>query len=1242
MSREPRRMTGPIKIFYVYAHEDEALRKKLNAHLSILQREGLIGTWHDQDVSPGALWADEVQRQLKQAQIILLLVSSAFLASDYLYGQELQLALKRHAAGEAVVIPVILRPVDWQAAPFAHLPVLPKQGKPVVNWPTRDAAFLDVAQGVRAMVEQLTGRTVAPEPVPMQQEERRFSSRRQSTLVAEETLVSTPAALTPSVLKKAVERYHKELHAYDGKARHETALRSAFLNLLAETAKRVNWTLIPEQTLGKIRPDGVLRDTFNFRRGYWEAKGPDSDLEKEIKKKQQDKYPLTNTIFENTVTAVLYQNNQRVFESDLKNQNQVMDLLRYFLTYSEPELETFEAAVQEFKDRIPELAQEGLLPIIDQEYAQNRQFVAAFDAFTDLCSTSLNPQIGQAEIKEMLIQHLLTERLFRTIFNNPGFVNRNVIAVEIEKVIRALTSRAFDREDFLKRLDRFYIAIESAARGLNWSERQDFLNTVYERFFQGFAVKKADTHGIVYTPQEIVDFMVASVDEVLKREFHTTLATPGVKILDPATGTGNFIVNILRRVYETSGRGALRAKYTQDLFCNEIMLLPYYIASLNIEHEYYEKMGEYAAFEGVCFADTLELAESQQLSFFVPENTERVEREKAAEIMVVIGNPPYNVGQKNENDQNKNRKYPVLDENINKTYVRSSNATNKNKLYDAYVRFFRWATDRLGERDGIVCYVTNNSFVEQIAFDGMRKYLLQDFSQIYHIDLHGNVRKNPKLSGTTHNVFGIQVGVGITIAIKSARHTQRQLYYYRVPEDWTKEEKLGFLINKHSLKGVEWMELQQDERYTWITEGLKDDFQSYPPMGSKEARAIRLNTAEAAMVKTIFKTYSLGVRTNRDDWAYNFDQEALKRNILRFAETYNAEADRWHRRGSETTSVNDFVTYDDKKIKWSRDLLLDLQRKHYVEFFPQKTRNAMYRPFSKKWLFFDRILNEEVYQFPQIFPHGDSEKENILICLTDLGSEKPFMTIVSSLIPDLHLVGAGAGTQCFPYYTYAADGTNRRENITDWALEQFQSAYGGQVTKWQIFHYIYAMLHHPQYRERYAENLKRDLPRIPLLKRVEGFARAVEIGRELMELHLNYEQAKEYPLRLEDNGSLPYTASRRVEKMRLTPDRSSLVVNQSLTFHEIPQEVYRYRLGNRSALEWIIDQYQVSTDPRSGITSDPNRLDDDEYILRLVCQIVTVSLRTVQLVDELAQAVKLEDWLTPSNAEPPAKPEEMI
>ena len=705
--------------------------------------------------------------------------------------------------------------------------------------------------------------------------------------------------------------------------------------------------------------------------------------------------------------------------------------------------------------------------------------------------------------------------------------------------------------------------------------------------------------------------MCASVEEVLQREFGTSIAEPGVQILDPCVGTGSFIVNLLHRI----PRHKLKHKYLHDLYCNEIMLLPYYIASLNIEHEYYERTGEYLPFEGICFADTLELAEGQQLSMFVEQNTERIQREKDAPIMVVIGNPPYNVGQVNENDNNKNRRYDSIDKRVSQTYAKDSQASNKNALSDAYVKFFRWAVDRLQGRDGIVCLVTNNSFVDQIAFDGMRKNLLKDFSQIYHLDLHGNVRKNPKLSGTMHNVFGIQVGVGITVAIRASTTPTRLLYYYRVPEYWRKSEKLALLAEKGSISRVEWLELKPDERYTWITEGMRPEFATFMPLGTKEAKTARITNET-----TIFKLYSGGVKTNRDQWAYDYYRIALVTKLRHFVETYNSEVDRWRRRGSTMSNIDNFVTYDDTKIKWSRDLKLDLQRAHYIDFAETKVCVALYRPFCKQWLFFDRIVNEEIYQIPQLFPIIDIE--NTVICLSAVGSSKPFHLIVVNCIPDIHLTG---DTQCFPYYTYAEDGSNRRENITDWSLAQFQAKYGSDVTKWDIFHYVYAMLHHPQYRERYAENLKRDLPHIPLLHNKEAFLVCVRIGKQLMDIHLNYEQAKEYPLTWIENPTFPF--SWHVKRMRLTADRSAITINESLTLAGIPQECFAYRLGNRSALDWIIDQYQVSEDKRSGIVSNPNREDDEEYIVRLVGKVVTVSVETVRLVEELARDVRQEEWV---------------
>jgi predicted helicase len=508
----------------------------------------------------------------------------------------------------------------------------------------------------------------------------------------------------------------------------------------------------------------------------------------------------------------------------------------------------------------------------------------------------------------------------------------------------------------------------------------------------------------------------------------------------------------------------------------------------------------------------------------------------------------------------------------------------------------------------------------------MRKYLQQDFTQIYHLDLHGNVRKNPKLSGTTHNVFGIQVGVGITIAVRNSQNPERSLYYYRVPEQWRRIEKLAFLEKKRSISGVDWRVIQPDKRYTWITDGLMPEFTSFMPLGNKNAKLMREIEENSLEVKTIFKQYTLGVQTNRDDWVYDFNRETLEQKIKNLIDTYNGEIDRW-RRGGEPKDIDDFVIYNDTKIKWSRDLKSDLKRKRYAQFQRDKIRDSLYRPYTKKHYFFDSILSQDIFQQPKFFPTFGSEAENIVICVPGLGNRKEFGCLAANAIPSMDLAFEKA--QSFPYYTYSPDGTNRRENITDWALAQFQKEHGPEVTKWDIFHYVYSILHHPQYRERYKENLKRDLPHIPLVTQRGGggqsFRACVAIGRQLMDLHLNYEQAKDTLEKFENEG-VPF--SWRVEKMRLSSDRRVVVVNESLRLGPIPPEAFEYRLGNRSALEWVIDQYQVTTDKRSGIVSDPNGWnDDEEYIIRLVGKVVTVSVETVRLVKELEQAVKVEDWL---------------
>jgi predicted helicase len=1016
--------------------------------------------------------------------------------------------------------------------------------------------------------------------------------------------------LTISPTSAAIKRYYEERARYGAqRVEHELALKTAFQSLLATLAQQVKWTLIPEEPLanGK-RLDGTLRDEFHLPRGYWEAKDPHDDLTTEIRKKIALGYPPLNTIFEDTRRATLYQNGRVVMKAvDLTKPRELADLLAAFLNHAEPQIETFERAVSEFKDRIPDLAR-GLKQLIGKEHAESKAFQDAYAGFYALCATSIDPKVSAETIYDMLVQHMLTERLFRSVFNNPDFTQRNVIAVEIEKVIHALTSRVFDRDSFQRMLDRFYFAIEGAARSLTErSEKQAFMNMVYERFFQGYSVKDADAHGIVYTPQEIVDFMCASVEEVLQREFGTSLSAPGVQILDPCTGTGTFVVNLIRRIAGAS----LEWKYREDLFANEIMLLPYYIASLNIEHAYYERTGRYEPFEGVCFVDTLEL-EGQQMQMFTEANTERIQRQKAGEIQVIIGNPPYNAWQQNENDNNKNRRYAVIDERVRTTYVRDSRATNRNSLGDAYVKFFRWATDRLQGRDGIVCFISNNYFIDGVASDGLRKHLMQDFSQIYHLDLGGNARLNSggQLDG---NIFGIKVGVGITLAIRSSRYSTATLKYYHVGEDLSRSEKLDYLREVKAISGVSWRELHPHQNNIWLTDGLRPEFSEFIPVGAKEAKS-SLSTSLTA--QSVFQTYSMGVKTNRDDWVYDFDAYVLSRRIMRLIETFNSEIDRWKRAG-EPGDIDGFVLYDDTQIKWSRDLKADLRRKRYAEFQEAKIRRAAYRPFTIKHYFFDPILSQDIVLQPRFYPTPAAEAENCAFVVGGYG-RKDFAVIASNHISDLNFYADP--TQCFPLYTYNEDGTNRRENITEWALGQFQERYGPNATRHDIFAYVYALLHHPQYRERYAENLKRELPRIPLVPDRAQYEALCRTGQALLDLHLTHEQAQEYPLRaVETPGE---SINWRVEKkMRLSPDKTSLNVNDSLTLEGIPAETFAYWLGNRSALEWVVDQYHVSEDARSGIMSDPNRADDPQYIVRLVKQVVTVSVETVALVGKMAREV---------------------
>ena len=1012
---------------------------------------------------------------------------------------------------------------------------------------------------------------------------------------------------------KAIRDYYATLQQYDRHdITHEGAVSNPFAFLLDACAKQTDATLVPQYPMrtpagNRIVLDGVILDAYRIPFAYWEAKDMDDDLHRAVQEKRDVGYPFDNILFQNPQRGILYQNGEQVFDVDITDPTRLIAALRHLFAAPPAALENWHTAVAEFKEMVPALGRKAT-ELIEQQHETNPQFVAAFTDFYQQCRAAINPNLSTAAVEEMLIQHLLTERIFRTVFDNPDFTRRNIIAREIENVIEILIQNAFSRDEFLKPLNPFYTAIENTSTLCkDFSQKQHFLNTVYEQFFQGFSVEVADTHGIVYTPQPIVDFMVNSVEQILKSEFNRSLSDTGVHIVDPFVGTGNFIVRLMQDI-----RGAtLEEKYRHELHCNEVMLLPYYIASLNIEHEFFQRTGTYRPFDGIALADTFELFEGQQQHIiFTQENTERVERQKAADMFVVIGNPPYNVGQVNENDNNKNRKYKTVDTFVKETYSQDSKATNKNALSDPYVKAILWASKRIGA-EGVVAFVTNNGFLDGIAFDGMRKHLAQDFDAIYILDLGGNVRQNPKLSGTTHNVFGIQVGVSINFFVKRSEvrtdTKSAEIFYAHADEFWRKEEKYHYLNSKKHYQNVDWQWITPDSRYTWLTEGLHAEFDTFIPMGTKEAKA-----ANGEVEDVIFKTYSNGVKTNRDTWVYNFNRSTLTENVQRTMEFYNTQVLKWLVTPEKSIlDIDDFVAYDDTKISWSSGLKQKLKGGQMAEFSEAKLRHSLYRPFTKSNLYFDRMMTERVYVFPSIFPTFETETENRVICVSGVGSNKPFQALVADMIPCLDFLEK---TQCFPFYTYDEDGTNRQENITDWALAEFRTYYNDDtITKWDIFHYNYGLLHHPDYREKYQANLKRDLPHIPFAEDFWGFANA---GAQVANLHVTYESAPKYD-GLQEMETPGMRVDWRVKKMRLSTDKTLLKYNDYLTLDGIPAEVYEYRLGNRSALEWVVDQYRVKTDKRSGIVNDPNRTDQPRYIVDLIARVITVSLKTVEIVKNL-------------------------
>ena len=987
-----------------------------------------------------------------------------------------------------------------------------------------------------------------------------------------------------------------------GGTRKETAIRNAFYNLLNEYAKQKGLMIVTEVTIkaanGKnVTPDGTLKDSLRQDWGYWESKDEADIIDDEIAKKFAKGYPKENILFEDSQTAVLIQNGIERMRVSMKEAEALELLLNAFMSYERPEVKNFRKAIELFKQDIPKVT-ETLRSIIEKEQKTNPKFRAIRNSFLKLCHDSINPEIVIEDVNEMIIQHILTEDIFNTIFDETQFHRENNIARELEKVIHTFFT-GNTRRIALSSVQHYYQAINAAAAGIaDHHEKQKFLKVVYETFYKSYNPKAADRLGVVYTPNEIVRFMVESTDYLLHTHFNKFLEDKNVEILDPATGTGTFICDIIDHIRKDK----LEYKYKNELHANEVAILPYYISNLNIEFTYAQKMGKYAEFESLCFVDTLDNLgfgfAGKQLSVFdqvTEENSKRITRQNGRKIAVIIGNPPYNANQVNENDNNKNREYPGIDLRIKNTFIHYSTA-QKTKVYDMYARFYRWAFDRLND-NGVIAFVTNRSFIDSRTFDGFRRTIQQEFDYAYIVDTRSDVRANSKLSGTAHNVFGIQTGVAIMFLIKKEKTDKKerkenkvcQIHYISMDDFWRKEKKLEWLA-ENPLKTIPFEIVRPDKNNNWIN--LADnDFDTLLPIADKAVKAGKSK-------KALFELFTTGYLTGRDEWVVSNSTSDVSERMKFYIKEFKKQ-----QTNSDYSSI----------IKWSRNLKRRLEAGKKEEFSQKFIRKINHRPFIKKFIYDSTLFIDERGQFDKIL-----KGENKILSFLSVHSSHELSLLVGTEIADYCLLKQGnGGTQCLPLYRYDQDG-NRFYNITDWGLNQFIKQYKTKkITKDDIFHYAYAALHNPAYREKYALNLKREFPRIPFY---EDFFKWAKWGKELMDLHIEYETATPFPLK-ETNIELSENPK---TKLKADKETGAITIDENTTLTGIPARAWAYKLGNRSALEWVLDQFKESKpkDPTIAEKFDTYCFANyKEHVIDLLKKVCTVSIETMKIIDAMPKTL---------------------
>jgi predicted helicase len=856
-----------------------------------------------------------------------------------------------------------------------------------------------------------------------------------------------------------------------GGSRNETSVEHAFIQLVNSYAERRNLMLVPKVTIKSARgtniiPDGTLKNALRLDIGYWESKDIKDDIDKEIQAKIRKGYPLTNTLFEDSRTAVLFQENVQVMRVSMKDAELLERILHTFVNFEPPQVQEFNKALVKFTEDVPTIV-ESLRHLIQNEADTNKSFITKRDEFLANCQTEINPEITLEDVREMMIQHILTADIFTNVFANAEFLRHNNIARELEAVIETFMTYSV-RQNYLGSIRSYYDTIRDAAAGIaDHHEKQKFLKVVYENFYKVYNPKGADRLGVVYTPNEIVRFMIESTDYLLEKHFNRTLADKNVEILDPATGTGTFVAELVEHIPAQY----LPHKFENEIHANEVAILPYYIANLNIEYTYQQKIGKYQEFKNICFVDTLDNTDAldykhkQGLMFGISsENAARIQRQNERKISVIIGNPPYNAKQANYNFQNSNRAYKEIDRRIKDTYIKHGTAQNQIVVYDMFTRFYRWAMDRIDE-NGVIAFITNRSFIDGRAFDGFRKIVEDDFDAAYIIDLRSDVRANPKIAGTTHNVFGIQTGVAVMFLVRKqsnakAKHRCR-IEYISVDDFWRKERKLEWLCDS-PLKEISFERITPDKKHNWINQS-DNDWDSLLPLIDKRVKS---GDSERA----VFKLFSRGVATQRDEWVYDFDKKNLESKVRYLVKVYSS-------------SLKDINFSDKFKIKWDRELDKYAQRNISKQFTATQMHKSLYRPYVLMNLYFDRHFNGMTYQWFDIFR---ADKENKYLAISGVGSNKPSQALASNKIVCLDCLEK---TQCLPLYSYNSQG-GQQDNITVWGVVQFRNHYSDQtITREDIFHYTYGVLHHPAYRRKYELNLKREFPRLPFYEDFRQWAK---------------------------------------------------------------------------------------------------------------------------------------------------------